>query len=86
MIRQTLGVLFVAAAAFCSSAWAGKAHEHGVARAEIGVEAGRIEVLAAERGGVASRTHIGIKRVQNRSLPGALLLLKDAVDKRGQVL
>ncbi len=26
----------------CSAAWAGKAHEHGVARLDIGVEAGRI--------------------------------------------
>ena len=32
----------VALAAACSATWAGKAHEHGVARLDIGVEAARI--------------------------------------------
>lgn len=32
----------VATTALCSAAWAGKAHEHGVARLDLGVEAGRI--------------------------------------------
>lgn len=32
----------LAATALASAAWAGKAHEHGVARLDVGVEAGRV--------------------------------------------
>ena len=37
-----LPLVVALAAAWAPHAWAGKAHEHGVARADIGVEAGRI--------------------------------------------
>jgi len=40
--RMWLSVACWAAVSVASVAWAGKAHEHGVARLDVGVEAGRI--------------------------------------------
>jgi len=47
MVERAHRVRVIAAAAaamttLCPGAWAGKAHEHGVARLDIGVEAGRV--------------------------------------------
>jgi Protein of unknown function (DUF2796) len=36
------GVVFLWAGAAPTAAWAGRAHEHGVARLDVGVEAGRV--------------------------------------------
>ena len=41
-VRPLWVIAVVAVTMLCSPSWAGKAHEHGVARLDIGVEAGRI--------------------------------------------